>query len=113
MDYVFGTKGSGETLKTRGDSHSDLKGFVQLTREYPDQVITDRFNVVRKYQSEDDAGGFKYDWYEIKDHYRYTDKFTPGIVATEQEVTDHDLAILEAEQAITDLDLRVMELELA
>ena len=33
------------------------------------------------------------------------------IISAEQEITDHDLALLEAEQEITDLDLRLMELE--
>lgn len=33
------------------------------------------------------------------------------IISAEQEITDHDLALLEAEQEITDMDLRIMELE--
>lgn len=33
------------------------------------------------------------------------------IISAEQEITDHDLALLEAEQEITDMDLRILELE--
>lgn len=33
------------------------------------------------------------------------------IISAEQEITDHDLALIEAEQEITDMDIRIMELE--
>ena len=36
---------------------------------------------------------------------------TNDIISAEQEITDHDLALIEAEQEITDMDLRIMELE--
>lgn len=41
VDYVFGTKGGAEVLKTIGDAHTGLTGYHQLEREYPDQTITD------------------------------------------------------------------------
>lgn len=77
MDYVFGTKGVAEVLKTVGDAHTGLTGYHQLEREYPDQTITDSFRVVRKLRSAEDAGGRCYDWYEIDHHYRMTDKTGP------------------------------------
>ena len=77
MDYVFGTKGSIEVLKTVGDAHTSLTGYHQLEREYPDQTITDSFRVVRKLHSAEDAEGRCYDWYEIDRHYRMTDKTGP------------------------------------
>lgn len=70
MDYIFGQN----TVKTVGDSHSDLNGFCSIEREYPDQNITDNFTVVKKIKSDEDAEGKCYDWYEIAEHYRYTDR---------------------------------------
>ena len=77
MEYVFGTKGRIEVLKTKGDHHTDLTGYHQIEREYPDQTITDSFRVVRKLDSREDAEGGCYDWYEIDRHYRMTDKTGP------------------------------------
>lgn len=78
MEYIFGSvERNGmtvENLKTVGDSHTDLNGFVQTVRNYPDSTITDRFKVVEKYRSEEDAEGKCYDWYVISEHYRYVDK---------------------------------------
>ena len=74
MEYVFGTSNGVETLKTKGSTHTDLKGFHQIERKYPDQTITDHFYVVRKIHSSEDAEGTCYDWYEIDKHYRITDK---------------------------------------
>lgn len=77
MDYIFGTNGGAEVLKTVGDAHISLTGYHQLEREYPDQTITDSFRVVRKLHSAEDAEGRCYDWYEIDHHYRMTDKTGP------------------------------------
>ena len=77
MDYVFGTKGGAEVLKTVGDAHTGLTGYHQLEREYPDQTITDSFRIVRKLRSAEDAEGRCCDWYEIDHHYRMTDKTGP------------------------------------
>ncbi len=74
MDYVFGTSGSVETLKTVGESHTNLTGFQQVERQYPDQTITDCFHIVNKYQSGEDEGRNCYDWYVIDSHYRMVDK---------------------------------------
>lgn len=114
MEYIFGNVCRNgvmvENLKTVGEEHTELKGAVSITRKYDDSNITDNFRIMEKYRSEETEEAC-YDWYVIEGHTRYEDKFTPGIRATEQEITDHELAIMEAEQEITDLDLRVMELE--
>lgn len=70
MDYIFGQN----TVKTVGDSHSDLQGFCSIMREYPDQNITDNFTVVEKVKSDEDSEGKCYDWYTIAEHYRYVDR---------------------------------------
>ena len=54
MEYVFGTQGEIEVLKTKGDSHTDLTGFHQIEQTFPDQTITDNFRVVRKIESAED-----------------------------------------------------------
>lgn len=81
MEYVFGTiKRKGrytDILKTVGDEHTDLTDKHTVVREYSDSVITDTFYVTDHYQSKDGEDGKCYDWYEINEHYRYIDYFTP------------------------------------
>lgn len=81
MEYIFGevTRNGKvcEGLKTKGTTHSDLTGMVDVRREYTDSIIVDKFKIVEKYDSQTDEAGNCYDWYEISDHYRYIDYFTP------------------------------------
>ena len=81
MEYIYGTvQRNGvmvENLKTVGAEHSELTDFIQTTREYPDQVITDSCKIVCKYRSSVDSEGNCYDWYEIDKHIRYVDKTGP------------------------------------
>lgn len=88
MDYIFGTVTRNgvtvENLKTVGEAHTNLDGFVQTVRDYPDSTITDRFRIVEKYRSDDDAEGNCYDWYVISDHYRYEDRYTPAAASLQQ-----------------------------
>ena len=76
MEYIFG-RDKTETLKTKGSEHTDLTGFQEVVREYPDCTITDSFRVVKKYKSSEDAEGNCYDWYTIEDHYRMIDRTKP------------------------------------
>lgn len=78
IEYVFGTmwweNQERETLKTvTKDSHTDLKGYNEITREYTDNKITDRFQIVTKFLSKEESGKF-YDWYIIDRHYRFHDR---------------------------------------
>lgn len=115
MEYVFGrVRRNGtevENVKTVGDEHSDLKGAVSVTREYADSHITDAFVVMERYRSDEDSDGKCYDWYIIGSHYRYEDKFTPGIGKTEVEITDLEIGQIEQEQVLTDHDIAIMELQ--
>ena len=97
MEYVFGTDHKKETLRTKGSEHTNLTGFHEIVREYPDQTITDRFCIVRKTNSKEDDEGNCYDWYEICNHYRYTDKTRPI-----QEALDE--AKMELEDALCEID---------
>lgn len=74
MEYVFGTEGEIEVLKTKGETHTDLTGYQQVVQEYPGEKITDNFRVVRKTGSSEDREGNCYDWYEIDRHYRTIDR---------------------------------------
>lgn len=76
MEYIFGNDSDSlvENLKTVGPEHSDLTGFCEVIREYPDCTITDRFAVEEKTNSTEDGEGNCYDWYIIKNHSRTIDK---------------------------------------
>ena len=118
IDYIFGNVYRNgamfETVKTVGDEHTDLSGYVSITRKYADSHITDNFVVVEKYQSiTDDSTRICYDWYIIENHYRYEDKFTPQIGGTEQEITELEICGIEQEQVITELEIQSMEQEQA
>ena len=77
MEYVFGTSGENETLRTKGDHHTSLEGFRQIERVYPDQTITDTFRIVSHDYTDDDDAGNCYDWYTIDKHYRTVDRSAP------------------------------------
>lgn len=51
-----------------------MSGFHEIERPYDDQTITDRFRIKKFIGSKTDGEGNVYDWYEIDQHYRYTDK---------------------------------------
>lgn len=90
MEYVFGTNDYAgvEVLKTKGDTPTELNGFVETVREYDDCVITDRFLVVRKIDEAIDDEGNYYGWYEIDKHNRIIDKTKPIRDETEQNTAD-------------------------
>lgn len=108
MEYVFGTQGEIEVLKTKGDSHTDLTGFHSIERTYPDQTITDNFRVVQKLDSQEDAEGNCYDWYEIDHHYRVADKTGPLAAQAAESATAMENALCEQDAA---MDERMSALE--
>lgn len=89
MEYVFGTQEEIEILRTKTGSHTDLTGYQQIERVYPDQTIIDSFRVVRKLDSQEDGEGNCYDWYEIDHHYRYAD---PEVAAAKAEAIWKEMA---------------------
>lgn len=116
MQYSFGNEIRNgtitEVLKVKSEKPVELSGWFSVERKNNVEIITDNFLIVKRIRAKRAADAF-YTWYEIQNHARYVDKFTPGIKETEQEITDQDIALLEAEQEITDLDLRLMELEMS
>ncbi len=111
MEYVFGTVWEEgrevENVKTVGDAHTDLEGYCHIERRYPDNVITDTFRVVKKYQT-DTVGETCLDWYVISDHNRYIDKFTPKQEEIETGITDTQDAVCTLSE---DIEARIAELE--
>lgn len=114
MEYVFGTVqragGVVETLKTFGESHTSFDGHCVIERSFTDQILTDTFDVVDHYRT-DDVAGVAYDWYTITNHYQSGDKFTAQSPAIWQNITDMEIEQMAQEQAITDHDIAIMELQ--
>lgn len=108
MDYVFGTRGEVEVLKTKGTVHTDLTGFHSVERVYPDQTITDNFHVVRKLDSKEDVEGNCYDWYEIDHHYRIADKSGQLAAQAAENVTAMENALCE-QDAVMDERMSALE----
>ena len=108
MEYVFGTQGEIEVLKTKGDSHTSLTGFHQIEQVYPDQTVTDHFRVVGKLDSKKDAEGNCYDWYEIDRHYRVVDKTGPLVQRAEEDAVAMENAVCELDAA-TDERMSALE----
>lgn len=108
MEYVFGTKGAVETLKTKHSSHTNLKGYHEITTTYPDQIITDRFRIVKKLESKEDLEHNCYDWYEIDSRYRVVDKFTPHKDEIETEIADTQDGLCEISE---ELEMRIADIE--
>ena len=83
MEYIYGTDLDLEILKTVGDTHSALSGFIETRREYGDgTVITDRCHIVERFHSAE-ANGKCYDWYTIDQHYRVV---TPATTRATEDV---------------------------
>lgn len=77
-------------------------------RSFPDQTITDRYRIVRLLWSKTDSEGNVYDCYQIDQHYRDTDKFTPNKEEIETGIADAQDATCELSE---ELDERISELE--
>ena len=105
MEYIFGSNDftGEEVLKTVGTEHTELSGFQQAVREYPDCTITDSFHVVRKTKSDEDCEGKCYDWYLIDRHSRIIDR-TPPLKETEaltlELAADHEARLCEIELGV-------------
>lgn len=90
MEYIFGTNGQKEILKTKWSAHTNLTGYQQVERSYASQIITDNFRVIRKLKTDEDTEGNCYDWYEIDRHYRTIDKTGPIKKIQEQNKANID-----------------------
>ena len=114
MQYIFGTKGDLEILKTKSKKRTDLSGYLTVKREYTDQTIIDSFHIVNKYRHDMDVEGYYYDWYVIDKHYRVSDKsdiLQKNIDKTEDALLEEDTYMDErlsaVEDAICELDEQI------
>ncbi len=89
MEYIFGKNSYRglETLRTKGEVHSDLIGFQEVLREYDDADIVDSFLIMEKTDSSEDEEGNCYDWYVIDKHTQRIQK-TKYLEARTEEVYD-------------------------
>lgn len=112
MEYIFGTiKRKGRiivVLKTVGNEHTNMTDNHIIERRYSDSIITDSFYVVEKYLSKDGADGKCYDWYELKDHSRYIDYFTPMKEQITTDINDSQNALCDLS---ADLDAALADIE--
>lgn len=102
MEYVFGTKDDIEVLKTKGQFHTNMKGFHQVEQEYSDQIITDNFHIVCKLESVEDEEGNCYDWYEIDHHYRVMDKTVSVVKKVEENAAAVENALCEQDMTMNE-----------
>ena len=91
MEYIYGTTERGgvmvENLKTVGEAHTALSGFVGTVRVYGDgTTIEDRCRILEHYESKEQDGVY-YDWYTIDSHYRMCSN-AEGLRKVEQQVAD-------------------------
>ena len=117
MEYIFGKmrrKGKYvEILKTVNDKHTNLLGFGHVEKQNPNEIITDDFRIVEKFDS-DDHDGLYYDWYEIDSHNRVVDRFTIAQPKINQGIIDSQDATCELsenmENSITELEQAMCDL---
>lgn len=102
LEYVFGTKDDIEVLKTKGQFHTNMKGFHQVEQEYSDQIITDNFHIVCKLESVEDEEGNCYDWYEIDHHYRVMDKTVSVVKKVEENAAAVENALCEQDMTMNE-----------
>lgn len=99
MDYVFGTLDDREVLTVKGAAHSELSGYRQIERIYPDKTVTDNFRIVRREWSAEDSGGKCYDRYEIDHHYRVIDSTRPLRTALDSTTQASSIAFVALAQS--------------
>lgn len=113
MEYIFGTDGGAEILRTKGDTHTKLTGYHQMERNYPDQNIVDNFRIVKHTGSAEDSEGNCYDWYEIDHHYRMQDKtitITPDVATNAGGVDELGQIVSDLADSVDDLGTALSEL---
>ena len=102
MEYIYGTTERGgvmvENLKTVGEAHTALSGFVGTVRVYGDgTTIEDRCRFLEHYESKEQDGVY-YDWYTIDSHYRMCSN-AEGLRKVEQQVAAEAAVTPQAHQA--------------
>lgn len=115
MEYIIGSVQRGNAsrliLKTKDKVHTDLSGRITLEQKKGNFIIRDTFSIIQKYQTADSTDGFAYDWYYITDHFRNEDRSDAIRTELEQEITELEIETIEQDQELTDHDIAIMELQ--
>lgn len=117
MEYIFGTETRNgepfEVVKVKSDKPIEMSGGFIVQTENDLETITDNFIVVKKIR-EAQADGIHYVWYEIRNHFRFVERFEKGIVPVKQDITDTQDALCEASfdssSSIADIEDALCEL---
>ena len=117
MEYVFGTERvfgqRVDVLKVVSDKPVTMTGSWNLERKYTDSVIVDSFNIKKEIRRKESTGVF-YVWYQIENHYRYIDKFSPKEEKINTRIDDTENAACDLSEdvmsALDDLENAVCEL---
>lgn len=104
IEYIFGTEitfgQSMDVLKVISDKPVVMTGSWNLERDYADSVIVDNFNIKREIRRKESHGTY-YVWYQIENHYRYIDKFTPKEKRINGRIDGTEDAICETTEEMT------------
>lgn len=115
MEYTIGSIQRGNLshliLKTKNEIQTDLNGRVTLEQKKGNTIIRDTFTIIYKYHSEESSDGYVYDWYYISDHYKHEDRTEEVRSELEQNITDLEIDAIEQDQELTDHDIAIMELQ--
>ena len=115
MEYTIGSIQRGNLshliLKTKNEIQTDLNGRVTLEQKKGNTIIRDTFTMIYKYHSEESSDGYVYDWYYISDHYKHEDRTEEVRSELEQNITDLEIDAIEQDQELTDHDIAIMELQ--
>lgn len=115
MEYTIGSIQRGNLshliLKTKNEIQTDLNGRVTLEQKKGNTIIRDTFTIIYKYHSEESSDGYVYDWYYITDHYKHEDRTEEVRSELEQNITDLEIDAIEQDQELTDHDIAIMELQ--
>lgn len=109
MEYIYGTDGDCQTLKTVGRTHSNLSGFFTSSRESSGVTVIDKCRILDHYKADEDDEGTCYDWYHIADRDHYEDRTVAAaendnaLAELSQIVMDHEEAMAELSELVSEI----------
>lgn len=109
MEYIYGTDGDKQILKTIGPAHTDFSGFIVTSRESGGVSTVDKCKIVEHYRSEEDEEGNCYDWYEVTARDHYEDR-TVAAAEDDDAIAELSEMVGSQEEAIAELSELVSSL---
>jgi hypothetical protein len=102
VEYIYGTDGDKQILKTVGPAHTNFTGFVVTSREVDGVSTIDKCKIVEHYKSDEDEEGNCYDWYEVTARDHYEDR-TVAAAEDDDAIAELSQIIMDQEEAIAEL----------